>query len=80
MLGPRSVLGVGMGIPQGVGITEGQVYQRVRHRTWDTHPLMLTPSGGQNNTYSWQVGGMHPTGMLSGFNYNYKGDAAVLLQ
>ena len=34
---------------------------------WDLGypPLVLTPSGGHQNTYGWQVGGMHPTGMLS---------------
>ena len=34
--------------------------------TWDTHPPpALTPSGGHQNTYGWQAGGTHPTGMLS---------------
>ena len=28
-------------------------------------PPVLTPSGGHRNTYSWQAGGTHPTGMLS---------------
>ena len=28
-------------------------------------PPVLTSSGGHRNTYSWQVGGTHPTGMLS---------------
>ena len=36
---------------------------------WDiprgyTPPLVLTPSGGHQNTYGWQVDGTHPTGML----------------
>ena len=30
-----------------------------------THPQVLTPTGGYHNTYGWQTGGMHPTGMLS---------------
>ena len=31
-----------------------------------THPLpMLIPSGGHQNRYGWQAGGMDPTGMLS---------------
>ena len=30
-------------------------------------PWVLTPSGGHHNTYSWQTGGTHPTGMLSCF-------------
>ena len=29
-----------------------------------THPS-TEPSGDHNNTYGWQVDGMHPTGMLS---------------
>ena len=28
-------------------------------------PLLLAPSGGHQNMYGWQVGGTHPTGMLS---------------
>ena len=28
-------------------------------------PLVLTPSGSHQNTYGWQAGGTHPTGMLS---------------
>ena len=28
-------------------------------------PPVLTPSGSHRNTYSWQAGSMHPTGMLS---------------
>ena len=31
-------------------------------------PPVLTSSGGHWNTYSWQAGGMHPTGMLSCYN------------
>ena len=28
-------------------------------------PPVLTPSGGHQNTYSWQAGCMQPTGMLN---------------
>ena len=28
-------------------------------------PFILTSSGGYQNTYGWQAGGTHPTGMLS---------------
>ena len=31
-------------------------------------PPVLTSSGGHWNTYSWQAGSMHPTGMLSCYN------------
>ena len=38
-------------------------------QTWDlsldTHPPLLTPSGGHQNMYGWHAGGTHPTGMLS---------------
>ena len=27
--------------------------------------MVLTSSGGHQNTYVWQAGGTHPTGMLS---------------
>ena len=52
------------------------------HGTWDTHPPIHTPpllvhsppspqlqtaSGDHQNTYSWQAGSTHPTGMLSCF-------------
>ena len=30
-------------------------------------PPLLTPSGSHQNRYGWQVGRMHPTGMLSHF-------------
>ena len=36
--------------------------------TWDLGylpPPGPTPSGGHQNTYGWQAGGTHPTGMLS---------------
>ena len=28
-------------------------------------PPVLTPNGNYHNTYDWQAGGTHPTGMLS---------------
>ena len=31
--------------------------------------MVLTSSGGHQNTYGWQAGGTHPTGMLSCFSY-----------
>ena len=30
-----------------------------------TNPLVLVSSGGHRNTYGWQAGGTHPTGMMS---------------
>ena len=29
------------------------------------YPTVVTPSGGHRNTYGWQAGSTHPTGMLS---------------
>ena len=45
---------------QGVGWGYVQRGPRIR-----IPPLVLTPSGGYQNLYSWQAGSMHPTGMLS---------------
>ena len=40
-----------------------------KHWTWELPPpridSLLVTSGGHQSTYSWQVGGTHPTGMLS---------------
>ena len=36
--------------------------------TWDLGylpPPVPTPSGGHQNTYGWQAGGTHPTGMFN---------------
>ena len=33
--------------------------------TWDTYTPVPTPSGSHQNTYGWQAGDTHPTGMLS---------------
>ena len=49
--------GEGDGYVQG----EGGGYSR----PYGIPPLLLTPSGGHQNTHGWQVGGTHPTGMLS---------------
>ena len=35
------------------------------HASWDRSHGKVTSSGGHRNTYVWQAGGMHPTGMLS---------------
>ena len=32
---------------------------------------VLTPSGGHPNTYGWQAGGTHPTGILSCFSFSF---------
>ena len=51
----------GVGIPEGVG-RGGYVYPPP-----DMGPgiPIPPPCGGHHNTYSWQVGGTHSTGMLS---------------
>ena len=72
-----------IGVPKGVGIPEG-VYQRARvgirevrgcrtvciptpPRIWDLgYPSLSTDT----NTYGWQAGSTHLTGMLSCFNMN----------
>ena len=51
--------GVGMSEGRGVHV-QGVVCIPPVRGTWDTHPLVLTPSGGHHNMYGWQAGGMHP--------------------
>ena len=57
----------GAGIPRGgVASREGGRYtQQVGIAT----PMVLTSSGGHQNTYGWQAGGPYSTGMLSCFSY-----------
>ena len=64
-----------VGMSRGAGILEGGArYTRgvgmynppSRHETWDIPPPVLKPSGDHHNTHGWQMGGTHPTGMLSG--------------
>ena len=43
----------------------------VFHAAWDTHPLVLTPSGSHQNTYGWQAGGTHPIAMFSCLEWIY---------
>ena len=55
----------GRGECPGVGMSRdmkpaGGWYPPPRHGTWDIQTLLLTPSGGHQNMYSWQAGSMHP--------------------
>ena len=70
------ILGPFWGMTRGIGMSKGCMSKGGYIRGWVYHrgrytggiynpPLVLTPSGGHHNTYSWQAGGMHPTGMLS---------------
>ena len=54
----------GTGIPEGVGIPEGGEYVYPLD-IGSGIPPVLTPSSSHHNTYCWQAGGTHPTGMLS---------------
>ena len=51
------------------GGREGEYVQRVvgvvYPRSDGIPPPVLTPSGSHQNTFSWQAGCMHPTGILS---------------
>ena len=53
-------------VPSRVGMSRGGMssWGGGGHGTWDTHPLVLTPSDSHQNTYSWQAGGTHYTEML----------------
>ena len=56
----------GVGVSGGRGVhVQGVVCIPPVRGTWDTHPLVLTPSGGHHNMYGCQAGGMHPSRMLS---------------
>ena len=60
---------------------QGWVYQKgwggvgmyTHPQTWDLGypPSVLTPSGVHHNAYICQVGGTHPTGMLSCYLFDY---------
>ena len=54
---------IGVGIAEGRG---GSMYTTPLDLGYPPYtPLALTPSAGHQNTYGWQAGGTHPTGMLS---------------
>ena len=68
VLGPFGVGGMGNIMVPGSfrgedGVGSGDILERVGI-PGDEYPV-LTPSDGQKNTYGWQAGGTHPTGMLS---------------
>ena len=54
-------------------LTSGGHHQRPVHTcSLEDLPLpILTSSGGHRNTYGWQVGGTHPTGMLLVTNLSF---------
>ena len=69
MSGPRS-------IPGREWVCPGMGYNRMWMGmytpwtwAWDTHPPVLTHCGGHHNMYSWQEGGMHPTGRCLVFRH-----------
>ena len=73
----------GMGIPEGRGgCVQGASMSRGRyplgHEPWRVATHRLPPSGGHQNTYSWQAGTTHPTRMLSCFLYVAHSYAPVL--
>ena len=76
MPSPRSPLGCGVCIQEGVGIpgggctsggegkyTRGGVY--AYPQTWDLGSPSHQHTGGHHNTYGWKAGGTYPIGMLS---------------
>ena len=57
------------------GAITGDLFKLVHLRT---PPLVLT-SGGHRSIFIWQVGGKHPTGMLSClFYFCFKGNTCIL--
>ena len=62
--GPRSYQG--MGIPDG-RYTGGGYTRKVYQREWVYQVYIPTPSPNMGPAHCWQVGGTHPTVMLSCF-------------
>ena len=64
--GPRSLTGCRYG--GGLGIL-WDWYPRGSYHYIFLPPILQIPCGGHQHRYRWQVGGTHPTGMLSFFEY-----------